>query len=168
MLLFFIKLAIAFAAWYFISGTFLKPARVIDKPLTNLITISVVKCINFLSPSTAQVRFSESKKKPGNNLILNNKAVLSIYDSCNSTDLIFTYLIVILLLPYPLKRKALFSLGGIVVITTVNIIRIIALYYMYRYQRQAFVFSHEYLFTVLMDVLIFCGWLLFIQKKAIA
>ena len=168
VILFCIKLAVAFAAWYFISGTFLSPTRVINKPLTNIITVSVVSCIDLLSPSAATVNFAESKYHPGNNLIRNNKIVLGIFDSCNSSDLIFTYVIVILLLPYPVKRKILFSLGGIIVITIANIIRIVALYYIYQYHKEAFVFSHEYLFTVLMDILIFYGWLLFIKKKALA
>lgn len=164
---FFIRLAVSFAAWYFIAGTFLKPDRIIDYPLTNFITVAVVKTVNFLSPAAAPLSWTENKKKPGNNLVQNHKAVLGVYDSCNSIDLIFTYVIVILLLPYPSKRKMLFSLGGIIVITIMNIIRIVALYYIYIYQKDAFFFSHEYLFTVLMDVLIFCGWLLFIKKKAV-
>jgi exosortase/archaeosortase family protein len=168
IILFFIRLAISFAAWYFIAGSFLKPTRVIDHPLTNFITITVVKAINFLSPATAPLSWATSNKKPGNKLVKNNKAVLSIYDSCNSIDLIFTYAIVLLLLPGALKRKTVFTLGGIVVITCINIIRIITLYYIYQYYKDAFAFSHEYLFTILMDLLIFSGWLLFIKKDAVA
>jgi exosortase/archaeosortase family protein len=168
ILFFFIRLAIAFGAWYFIAGNFLRPARIIDQPLTNFITLTVVKTINFLSPNAASLSWSKNYNKPGNNLVQNKKPVLGIYDSCNSIDLIFTYTIVLLLLPGSVKRKLLFSIGGVIVITAVNIVRIIALYYIYQYQKEAFVFSHEYLFTILMDILIFCGWLIFIKKTATA
>jgi len=166
--LFFIRLVLAFTAWYFIAGTFFKKERIIDQPLTNFITIAVVKSINLISPPATAVTSRPSISTPGNNLVLNNKTVVAIYDSCNSIDLIFTYLIVILLLPSTIKRKIAFSLGGIAVITFINILRIIALFYIYHYQKDAFAFSHDYLFTILMDILIFCGWLLFINKKAVA
>jgi len=167
IVLFFIRLVLAFTAWYFIAGTFLKKERIIDQPLTNFITFAVVKSINLISPPAIAVTSKPSFRTPGNNLLLNNKTVVAIYDSCNSIDLIFTYLIVILLLPSTIKRKIAFSLGGIAVITLVNILRIIALFFIYRYQKNAFSFSHDYLFTIFMDLLIFWGWLLFINKKAL-
>ena len=168
IVLFFIQLVLAFTAWYYIAGTFLKKERIIDQPLTNFITIAVVKSINLISPPATAVTSRPSLRTPGNNLVLNNKTVVAIYDSCNSIDLMFTYVIVILLLPSTIKRKIAFSLGGIAVITFVNIIRIIALYYIYRFQKEAFSFSHDYLFTILMDILIFWGWLMFVNKKSVA
>lgn len=166
--IFFIRLVLAFTAWYLIAGTYLKKERIIDQPLTNFITIAVVKSISFLSPYAPTVTSKASIRKPGFNLVQKNKTVLAIYDSCNSIDLIFTYLIVILLLPSTIKRKIAFSLFGVAVITLVNILRITALYYIYIFQKDAFAFSHEYLFTILMDLLIFCGWLLFMNKKTVA
>jgi len=90
MVFFFIRLVLAFTAWYFIAGTFLKKERMIDQPLTNFITNAVVKSIDIISPSASPVTSKASTRKPGNNLIQNNKTVLAIYDSCNSIDLIFT------------------------------------------------------------------------------
>jgi exosortase/archaeosortase family protein len=166
VLQFFIRLSVLFTLWFFVYGLFLRPARVIDKPVTNIITISVVKCINFLSPSTAPVSWAADPNKNGRNfLTVNNKEVFGIWDVCNGVDLMFIYISIIALLPYPAKRKIIFSIGGIVAIILGNIIRVCSLYFIYVYQKSAFDFSHHYLFTILMYVLIFYGWLIFIKKK---
>ena len=162
---FFIKLAIVFTSWFFIYTLLLSPSRIIDRPLTNFITKSVVKSINFLSPSTSTISWTGDNDR--NYLIRNNIKVFGIFDVCNGIDLIFTYVSVLFLLPYPLLRKIIFSLGGIVVIISANIIRVVALYFIYVSEKNVFDFSHHYLFTIFIDILIFCGWLMFINTKRV-
>ena len=163
---FFIRLSVLFTVWFFVYALFLGPARVIDKPVTDIITIAVVKCINVLSPSTQPISWSNDPSMEGRNfLIQQNSRVFGIWDVCNGVDLMFIYISIIILLPYPAKRKIIFSIGGILAIILGNIIRVCALYFIYVYQKSAFDFSHHYLFTILMYVLIFYGWLLFIKKK---
>jgi len=164
---FVIRLAILFTIWHLIYGQFLVKSGVIERPLTNIITFSVVQTINFLSPSTKQIAWAENLPKKNDYLILNDQKVFVIGYACAGLNLMFTYVSVILLLPYPLKRKLVFSIGGILIIILANIIRITALYYIYVYQKNAFDFNHHYLFTILMDILIFYGWLLFIKKKKV-
>jgi exosortase/archaeosortase family protein len=165
ILTFFIRLSILFTVWFFVYALLLNPARIIDKPITDLITVTVVKCINVLSPSTAPVTWIVNSNNIGNNLIQYNEKAFGIYDVCNGIDLMFIYISILVLLPYPAKRKIVFSIAGVIVIILANIIRVCALYFIYVYQKSAFDFSHHYLFTILMYVLIFYGWLLFIKKK---
>lgn len=162
---FFIKLFLVFSIWFVCYTLLLKPGRIIDKPLTNLITIAVTKSINIFSPSTSPLTWMENQEKPCTHLIRDNAAVFDIYDVCNGVDLMFIYLGVLFLLPYPLKRKIAYGTGGVVAIILMNIIRICSLYFIYVYHRSAFDFSHHYLFTLLMYVLIFYGWLLFVKKS---
>lgn len=165
---FFIKLFLLFSAWFFIYNLFIGPSLVLDKPLTNIITKMVVSLINFLSPGTSPVSWSESTTTYGNYIMQNNVRILNVGHKCNGVDLIFTFISIIVLLPYPnpLKRKLIFCIAGIVAITLANVIRVAALYYIYIYKKSAFDFSHHYLFTILMYVLIFYGWLRFIRNKA--
>ena len=166
ILQFFIRLSVLFTVWFFVYALFLGPARVIDKPVTNIITIAVVKCINFLSPSTQPISWMTDTTMNGRNfLVQQNSQVFGIWDVCNGVDLMFIYISVLVLLPYSAKRKIIFSIGGIMAIILGNIIRVCALYFIYVYQKSVFDFSHHYLFTILMYVLIFYGWLLFIKKK---
>jgi exosortase/archaeosortase family protein len=165
ILQFFIRLSILVSLWFFVYSLFLIPTRVIHQPVTNLITIAVVKCINFLSLNKTPITWIEYNNM--NYLLQNNKMVFGIADGCNGIDLMFIYISVIVLVPYSIRRKITFSLIGIIVIIMANIIRVCALYFIYIYQKSAFDFSHHYFFTLLMYVLIFYGWLLFIKKKIV-
>ena len=131
---------------------------------TNFITILVVKCVNFFSPSTPAISWFAETKRSCSQLVQNGSPVFGIFDVCNGIDLMFIYVGIIMLLPYSFKRKLIFSIGGVLAIIFANVIRISALYFIYVYQRSAFNFSHHYLFTLLMYVLIFYGWMLFIKK----
>lgn len=168
ILRFLIRFTLLFLAWHITYGQFLSPAGVIDRPLTNFISQSVVKCINFLNLSPFDLTWVEDHVNHRNFLIQNNNKVFSIFYSCDGINLMFTYVSILLLLPYPFKRKIAFSLCGIVAIIAANIIRCTALYLIYVYHNSTFNFSHHYLFTLLIDLLIFYGWLLFIKKKKIA
>ncbi|MDN3658874.1 exosortase/archaeosortase family protein [Ferruginibacter paludis] len=166
LVFFFIKLSLLLTIWFIIYYHLIKPSGIIDIPLTNLISASVVKIINLFS-STKTVSWIRNTNNHANSIIENNQIVLGIDYACNGIDLMFTYISLLLLLPYPIMRKIVFSIAGIVVITFANILRVSALYYIYVYYNRAFDFSHHYLFTISMDILIFYGWLLFIRKKTI-
>lgn len=161
---FFIKLFVLFSLWFICYNVLLKPSRVLDRPLTNFITSSVVKCINILSPSTPVLSWQQDPVRNCAYIVQNGYAVFDIFDVCNGIDLMFIYAGILMLLPYPVKQKIIFSIGGIIAIIIANIIRIFSLYFIYVYHRSVFDFSHHYLFTILMYVLIFYGWLLFIKK----
>ncbi|HMO61121.1 MAG TPA: exosortase/archaeosortase family protein [Ferruginibacter sp.] len=161
--LFFIRLALLGTVWFFVYHLTLKPARTIDRPLTNFLAAAVTKCINVLSPSVPEITWKETASRNAQ-LVQNGKKVFGIWDVCNGIDLMYIYVGIIVLLPYSIKRKLVFSFVGIAAIILANIVRIGALYYIYMYQRKAFDFSHHYLFTILMYILIFYGWLLYTKK----
>ncbi len=165
ILSFFLKLLALVSVWFVFYALILRPGRTIDRPLTNFVTNAATNVINILSPNSASLSwYEEPVHKDRNFLIKEGKKVLGIHDACNGIDLMFIYIGIIVLLPYPAKRKLLFSIGGIAAIILANIIRVCSLYYIYRYHSAAFQFSHHYVFTILMYVLIFYGWLLFIKK----
>ena len=161
---FFIKLFLLFSLWFVCYTMLLIPGRKIDRPLTNFLTASVTKSINILSPSEP-IGWMQDPVRPCTHLTKNGVAIFDIFDICNGIDLMFIYLGVLFLLPFPLKRKIIYGAGGVVAIIALNIIRISSLYFIYIYHRSAFDFSHHYLFTLLMYVLIFYGWLLFVKKS---
>jgi len=165
ILYFFIKLLVLVSAWFVLYSIFLRPERIIDRPLTNLSMIAATGIINMISPNTAPLSWQEEPVKKDKSVLLKEgKKVLGIQDACNGIDLMFIYIGIIVLLPYSTKRKIIFSIAGIVIITVANIARVSLLYYIYRYHNAAFEFSHHYFFTILMYILIFYGWLLFIKK----
>jgi exosortase/archaeosortase family protein len=167
MLHFFLRLFLLVTIWFVVYTLLLRPNRIIDRPLTNFITATVVKTVNFFSPSTPVISWAEDPVRPCAYLVQNKRNVFGIFDVCNGIDLMFIYVGIIVLLPYSAKRKLLFSIAGVAALIFANIIRICLLYIIYVYYRTAFDFSHHYLFTLLMYVLIFYGWLLFTKKGRI-
>jgi exosortase/archaeosortase family protein len=166
VLSFFLNLTLVGTIWFFCYHLLLKPTRLIDKPLTHFLTESVAGVINIITPSSgSQITAYASNHKACSYLVKDKLAVFSIWDVCNGIDLMYIYIAIIILLPFSAKRKLFFSLAGILAIILANIVRITSLYYIYVHFRTAFDFSHHYVFTILMYLLIFYGWLLFTKKQ---
>lgn len=166
---FFIRLFIIGSLWFVCYSLILKPKRIIDRPLTNFLAATLTEVVNLATPSGSQVSWQEhpDKNKGCSLLMQNDKKVFGIWDACNGIDLIFIYVSIIVLLPYASKRKIVFCICGGAIIIFANIIRLCSLYFIYLYSRNVFDFSHHYLFTILMYILIFYGWLLFTKKGLI-
>lgn len=161
---FFLKLFLLVTTWELSYYFILKPARLPDKILTDCITSGVTACINFFFKYSLHAYWLADAVQPANSIYRNGRSVFFIHDECNGLNLIAIYLGFIILLPYSLKRKITFGLGGIVALTIGNIIRCLLLYWIYINYRSSFEFNHHYVFSVLMYLLIFCGWILFTQK----
>lgn len=161
---FFIKLFLLFSLWFVVYGVLLKPSRRIDRPVTHFLTVACVNSINFLTPAVA-LTWEPDRVKDCTHLMRDGKSIFRIFDVCNGIDLMFIYAGIIILLPGTLRRKLSFISAGIGVIILANIVRITALYYIYFHLRSVFDFSHHYLFTLLMYILIVYGWILFIKPR---
>ena len=90
-----------------------------------------------------------------------------IFDDCNGLDLFIIYIAFIVLLPYPAWRKLIFSIGGLIAIFIGNIIRCVSLYWVYVHFRGMFDFNHHYVFTIIMYLIIFYGWVLYTKSPKI-
>jgi len=161
---FFLKLAVLSSIWYFAYNIFLRPARLIDRPLTNFLTVCSVKSINFLTAANPPLGW---KEQPTMAFIINEKGqkIFGIMDVCNGLDLIFIYISILILLPFSARRKWVFSSLGAIFLIIANVGRICCLFFISKYYHPAFDISHHYLFTAMMYMLIFYGWLLFIKTK---
>ncbi len=167
---FFISLISLATIWFFVYGILLSPKRIIDRPLTNFFALSTAAAVNFFSPQsmplTSWVESPEGNRAA--NLMQGGKKVFGIWDACNGIDLMFIYTAVIVLLPNNVKRKLLFISAGNLLLILLNIIRMISLFFIFKYYKSFFEISHHYLFTILMYSVIFILWILFIRKGAYA
>ncbi|MGG9972828.1 exosortase/archaeosortase family protein [Ferruginibacter sp. SUN002] len=164
---FFLQLIILIVAWQLLYNFVLKPSNVPDKMLTKVTTIGAMACINTFLPVDPKLTMDPvyHGNKGGFQLLQRDKPVFIIADICNGLDLFVIYLGLIILLPYySIKRKIAFGLGGLIVIMLANVIRVTMLYWLYAYHRPMFELNHKYIFTLLLYLLIFCGWVLFTRK----
>ena len=163
---FFISLFLICSSWFFVYNLLLYPGRIVDQPLTQFIAVVSAKVNTFFSlAGTPITEWVNDKYHPGTLLVQNGKRVFGIMDACNGIDLMFIYSAVIILLPNSIRRKLLFLFLGNALLVVFNIIRIVGLFFIFRFHRGLFDFSHHYLFTLLMYALIFAGWILFIKNR---
>lgn len=167
MKMFLLKLIIFVVSWEGLYVFLLKPKRIPDNILTEWLTITVKHVINFFFRLNPPATWIVDPYQNACNIQWKGQTILIIFDDCNGLDLFIIYLAFILLLPYPIKRKLIFSVGGIIAIFIGNIFRCVALYWVFVHYRGMFDFNHHYVFTILMYLIIFYGWVLFTKKQPI-
>lgn len=160
---FLLKLALFIVVWQALYVFVLKPVRIPDKFLTTTLTQAVTASLNAVA--SGRHTWKPEAGKPSCVVLKEGKPVLVIFDDCNGFDLYIIYLAFIMLLPYPAKRKIIFSFGGVVAIFIGNIIRCISLYGLYNHYRSYFDFNHHYVFTIIMYLIIFYGWVLYTKPR---
>lgn len=161
---FFIKFLVLASAWEVCYLFLLKGLRVPDKFLTDTTTSAVTFFIKLLSHGSHVYTWFEAANHTLTLIQKDGRTILSLYDDCNGLDLMVIYLSLIILLPYQLNRKILFGVGGLAIIFFTNVLRCTALYWIWVDYKSSFEFNHHYIFTILMYLLIFGGWILFTNK----
>lgn len=174
---FLLKAVILFVAWKFVYLVFLLPERILDKPLTYAVSRGTVGLLNGIyrsnsyhttAGSNVAVRFVGSIPKEYQeatmNIYLGRDRLLSIADVCNGLELMVLYAGLILCLPSPARRKAVFIITGMLLIGILNVIRCMGLILIYEHKPEYLNFSHHYLFSFLVYAFIFLLWSLFLKE----
>ena len=162
-----------FIIWKLIYHLFLFNGRVIDKPLTDWSTMGAEKLMQGFYPDAKLMIKEECNFSPELNnelfcfdyLYLNGRKIVGVADPCNALELYVLYLGFLFSFPASLKRVLLFSIVGIVVIYSANIIRLAALASMNIHRIKAIDMAHHYVFKLIVYGLIFGLWVLFTKKQ---
>ncbi len=176
---FLLKAVILFVAWKFVYLVFLLPDRILDKPLTYVVSKGTTGMLNGISPSNGYyavagtntgVRFVDGVRteylEEAMNIYLGRDRVLSIADVCNGLELMVLYSGLILCLPSSPRRKWVFIFTGLLLIGILNVIRCTGLVLIYQHKPEYLNFSHHYLFSFLVYAFIFLLWYLFSKGTA--
>lgn len=172
---FLLKAVIFFVAWKVLYLLVLQPGRVLDRPLTYMVSAGTVKTLNLVTGShdfwTAP---GMNPKKDGNTVVgepeavmqifLSKERVLSIADVCNGLEVMVLYAGLIFCLPAGFRRKTIYILSGMVCIEGLNVLRCAGLVEVYLHHPEYLDFSHHYLFTFLVYACIFWLWYLFSRE----
>ncbi len=161
---FIIKSVSCVALWRLLYVYILKPLTFPDKILTKLIGEGTIVVINLFSSSKLKKAYCIDGQPGEVILVRYNHALLRIGDACNGLELMLIYAGVIALLPGTLTRKWIYISVGIFALIVANMFRCAGLQYIYVYYPQLFETTHHYVFTLVMYVLIFIGWVMYINK----
>lgn len=90
--------------------------------------------------------------------------ILAVYEGCNGLNIMIVFLSFLFAFGPYTKKLVYFSLAGIVVLHVANLVRIMLLFWVSVYYEKYLYFTHKYLFTGALFVLVFVMWIIWIKK----
>ena len=163
-----------FVGWKLLYLTLLLPSKVPDSSLTRFIGNSTARVLNMLPGAPDQYTTRQAidtvvlddrfVSSPATDIYRNKERTLRVADACNGLELMVLYIGFLLCFPASVARKWKFAIGGILLITVLNVIRCTALVLIFVHSRQYLDFSHHFLFTFIVYLLIFLLWFIFTKK----
>lgn len=174
-ILFFIgKALLLFIAWKLLYLSYLQPKRILDDPLTSTVGVLTTGALNLFPgagiytvrkvPDTASADMGGTVTR-AMQIYRNGEKTLKVADPCNGLELMVLYAGFIICFPGVLRRKAGFLLAGWVLILLLNILRCLLLVLIFVYYRKYLDFSHHFVFTFIVYMVIFWLWYRFTQKQ---
>ena len=162
---FILKSVLCVAIWRLVYVFILQPIRFPDKILTWFIGRGTIIFVNLFSKSGLNKAYCiESRYGSEVMLVRNNHSILRIGDACNGLELMLIYAGVIALLPGKTNIKSIYIGFGLIALMITNMLRCSGLEWVYEFYRPLFETTHHYFFTLVMYLIIFYGWVLYINK----
>ena len=115
-----------------------------------------------------EISIYRSEFSPKAFMVKDNDTVLSVYEGCNGLNVIFIFFAFIIAYKGNIKDTLWFTLLGILVIHLINLARIAMLYYVAVYIPNYMYFSHKYLFTGIIYIVVFVLWYIWASKLNVA
>lgn len=159
--------------WKSIYTFWLEPERVLDKPLTWMVTSHSIRLLQIIGPgSSYSIEKLETRHKGDFEatiehlfIIKDGARTISIADNCNGLELMVLYAAFIVIMPGNWKRKILFILFGIPLLHMVNLGRVTGLVGFHLKYPGMFDFAHHYLFKITIYGLTFLLWVWYLNNK---
>ena len=168
--IFILKVLLFSLLWKCLYVFVLYEPKILDEPLTVHVGQNSAWVLNKLYHSDAfhaKLLFTKSQFEgqiftgKANHVFYGKRLVLFIADPCNGLELLVLYLIFIIALPAPFKRKLFFSIIGVLIIHCVNILRCVGLVALLIHYDEYFYIAHHYIFKMAVYMTIFFCWFWF-------
>lgn len=143
------KFAIIFLGWYFLDiyGFFDNSGA--NRALIKNLILNSQEALNDFGFAT----FSELDV-----VGLSGTYGVQIGPPCNGLDLMALFLGILILLPGSWIKKSVYGVAGLLTIHLLNLLRVILLIIILKWNPEVLQFNHDYTFTLIMYVIIFLMW----------
>lgn len=131
-------------------------------PITGAVTSQTAEVVSWFGYNTEAVPLIDKKIA---DLLVNNKVVLSVYEGCNGVNVWIIFAAFLFAMGPISKSMFYFVLIGTILIHVSNLIRIGLLAAVYMYLPHYWYFSHKYLFTAFIYVVVFILWIIWVRKQ---
>jgi exosortase family protein XrtF len=130
-------------------------------PATQLVTYQTSAILNLLGETTTTI------PTPGTasvSILVGMHSVLSVYEGCNSINVMIVFVSFISAFGGKVKRMAWFIPLGLVLIYAANLARVTGLFFIAEYWQEYFYYVHKYAFTAFIYLIVFILWWWWIEK----
>lgn len=153
---FLVKALLLLSGWLAVYHLLLKPFRLPDKYLTNIVIDGTVYLLQLLG-------FDAVSK--GQWVYIDNEFSVGIADQCNGLELMALFIGFLFAIGGTVKSKLLYMLNGTMLIFALNVLRCAGLAYMTHINAPLIDFAHHYAFKLVIYAVIFLMWHLYSQKE---
>jgi exosortase/archaeosortase family protein len=156
---FLFKALVLFVIWQLSYHFVFGPSHVPDRQLNNLTGYATAQFLKlFVSDVDAIYKADKSI------ITISGRPVIGIANPCNAFDIYALYVGFLLCYPSSAKRKTVFTLCGLPAIFLMNVLRCGGITWLNLHLRSWVDFSHHYVFTTILYVIIFYFWILFTKS----
>lgn len=144
-----------------VYGLWISSYDPLPDPVTKIVTAHTAALISITEDN---VTVGERVNSPSVPLNQDGRAVVSVYEGCNSLNVMIVFVSFIVAYTGTIKKTLLFGVLGIVLIYIFNLCRVGLLFYIAKYYPNNLYFFHKYLFTGLLYGLVFLLWYFWVKK----
>ena len=130
-------------------------------PLTWLVTKNGSSILNVLGEGT---NIAANPAQPSVSIQIGFRSVVSVYEGCNSLNVMIVFISFLLAFGGSRKKLAWFLPVGLIVIYGVNLARVVGLFYVAEYWQNYFYYVHKYAFTGIIYLFVLALWWIWIEK----
>lgn len=130
-------------------------------PLTKAVTHQTVALISIAEDD---VTVGEALRSPNVPVRQNGKTIVSVFEGCNSLNVMFVFVSFIVAYTGTWKKTLWFGLLGLLLIYIFNLVRVGLLFFIAKYYPDNLYFFHKFLFTGFLYALVFLLWYLWVRK----
>jgi exosortase family protein XrtF len=108
----------------------------------------------------------DQPNKPNTRMIFEEKNILAVYEGCNGINVMIIFAAFVLSFGPLSKHMIWFIPVGLVIVHLMNLLRIGVLFFVAIYMKKYLYFTHKYLFTAILYVVVFALWVWWVKKYA--
>jgi len=104
------------------------------------------------------------RMRPTTSVLYQSKAIVSVYEGCNGLNVMIIFSAFLVALG-PIKKTLYWFLpAGLMIIHISNLLRIVFLFWVTLYLPDFLYFTHKYLFTAFIYLIVFVMWFVWVKK----
>ncbi len=144
-----------------IYGLWIERYDPMPDPLTRIVTDQTAA---LLSLAEDNITVGEAVNSPFVPIRQDNKTVVSVFEGCNSLNVMIVFISFLVAYTGTLKKSLIFGGVGIALIYLFNLFRVGLLFFIAKYYPNNLYFFHKYLFTGLLYALVFFLWYFWVKR----